>query len=163
MPGNTSAEIVAGSGAADFATRVDNWLLAVLVFALIMSTGAVLVTATRDPRSAAVAGAVEIGAIALVVALSVPTRYTIGDRELVIRSGMLRYRIPLEAIRRVYPTRNPLSAPAWSLDRLGIEFERKRGRSLALISPDRRDEFLDLLAERAGLERRGKELRREWP
>ena len=58
------------------------------------------------------------------------------------------------------PTRNPLSAPAWSLRRLGIRFRKGRGTSLALISPARQDEFLEILARRAGLTPAEGELRR---
>lgn len=159
---STISEGIAGEGGAvQFPTRVDNWLVAVLVLALVISIASVLVSATRDPRGATVAGVVVFGAFVLVGALALPTRYTLHERELVIRSGVLRYRIPFESIRRVYPTGNALSAPAWSLDRLGIEYRKKRGWSLALISPDRKEEFMRLLAARAGLERRGKELRRE--
>lgn len=160
MASSLSESISGERGAVQFPTRVDNWLVAVLVFAFIVSVASVLVSAMQDPRGATVAGVVVFGAFAMVAALALPTHYTLEQRELVIRSGLLRYRIPLDSIRRVYPTRNPLSAPAWSLDRLGIEYRKKRGWSLALISPDQREEFMRLLGARAGLERQGEELRR---
>jgi hypothetical protein len=81
----------------------------------------------------------------LVVALLAwPTRYELHEQELVIRSGVIRYRIPYSEIRAVTPSRNPLSAPAWSLDRLRID--RKRG--YALISPRDKEGFLRVLAAR---------------
>lgn len=144
-----------------FATKVDAWLAAVLVIALVGSLIAIAAAARERPRDAAIAGVVLLAAFGLVAAVAIPTRYTIAERELEIRSGMLRYRIPLEAILRVYPTRNPLSAPAWSLDRLGIDWRKGGSRSLALISPARREEFLELLGDRARLERIGGELRRQ--
>src|SRR5690606_34291240 len=67
------------------------------------------------------------------------------------------------AIEEVYPTRNPLSAPAWSLDRLAVRYRTGQRRGLALISPARQDAFLSLLGERAGLRREGAELRRVVP
>lgn len=143
-----------------FATKVDNWLLAVIVGAGIISVASILLSASTDPNAAVISILVVVLAFGVVLALSLPTHYTIGDSELVVRSGVLRYRIPLEGIVRVYPTRNPLAAPAWSLNRLGVVYTGRRARSFALISPERRGEFLDLLAERAGLERAGDELRR---
>lgn len=148
------------AGSIVFSTRVDRWLLLVLGASAVVSVAAVIAAALEAPGEALVAGLIVVASFALVIALAVPTHYIISDRELTIRSGMLRHRIPLESIVRVYPTRNPLSAPAWSLDRLGVDYRRTRGRSLALISPDRREEFLALLAERAGLVRQGEELRR---
>ena len=144
-----------------FATKVDAWLAAVMVTSLVGSLVAVAVAARETPRDAAIAGAVVLASFALVAAVAIPTRYTIAERELEIRSGMLRYRIPMDAILRVYPTRNPLSAPAWSLDRLGIEWRKGRARSLALVSPVRREQFLELLARHAGLVASGGELRRQ--
>jgi hypothetical protein len=83
--------------------------------------------------------------VLIVTLLAWPTRYELHEHELVIRSGVIRYRIPYSDIRAVTPSRNPLSAPAWSLDRLRID--RKRG--FALISPQDKDGFLRALAERA--------------
>ena len=144
----------------EFATRVDNWILAVLVGAAIMSVASALVSAGTDPRAAIISLLTIAAVFALVLALAVPTHYTIGASELLIRSGLLRRRIPLSAIERVYRTRNPLAAPAWSLDRLGIVYRREQRRSLALVSPKSQAEFLALLRERTGLERSGEELRR---
>jgi hypothetical protein len=144
----------------EFPTLVDRWLVVVLALSLLVSVAAVAAAAREAPRDAAIAGAVIGASILLLAVLALPTRYTVGENELEIRSGLLRQRIPLRSIRRVYATHNPLSAPAWSLDRLGVDYDRERGRSLALISPARREEFLKLIAERAGLVPDGRNLRR---
>jgi hypothetical protein len=141
-----------------FSTRVDRWLVAVLAISAVGSIAAVLAAAREEPDEATIAGLLVGGSFALVVALAVPTHYVLGERELVIRSGFIRRRIPLASIHRVYPTHNPLSAPAWSLDRLGIEYHTGARRGLALISPAARDEFLELIARRAGLTPSGREL-----
>lgn len=159
MNGSVGRVAVAG-GEREFATKVDNWLLAVLVGAAILSVASALVSAGSDPRAAVISLLTIAAAFALVLALAVPTHYTVDASDLLIRSGVIRRRIPLSAIERVYPTRNPLAAPAWSLDRLGVVYMRGGRRSLALVSPQSRAEFLALLAERAGLEADGKEFRR---
>lgn len=85
------------------------------------------------------------------------TRYELRGDDLVIRSGPIRWRRSVHAIREVHPTRNPLSSPALSLDRLAI---RIRGAHFpVMISPARREEFLaDLLSRAPHLERRGDRL-----
>ncbi len=54
------------------------------------------------------------------------TRYTLTERTLIIRSGPLRWVIDMEAITEGFPTRNPLSSPACSLDRLHIRYGKSR-------------------------------------
>lgn len=149
-------------GPVEFPTRVDNWLLAVLVGSCIISIAAMVLAVREDPAAAVIGLLVVLGTVALIVALAVPTRYTVGAEVLEIRSGLLRHRIPLRGIRRVAPSRNPLSAPAWSLRRLRIDYLRDSGAGgFTLISPQREEDFLRLLAARAGLDRVGSELHRE--
>ncbi len=50
------------------------------------------------------------------------TRYTLTDKALTVQSGPFRWVIDLEAISEITPTRNPLSSPACSLDRLHIRY-----------------------------------------
>ena len=68
------------------------------------------------------------------------TRYTLRDDTLLIQCGPFRYRVPLTEIDAVCPSRNPLSSPACSLDRLLITW--KGGRKRILISPDDKAGFL---------------------
>lgn len=85
------------------------------------------------------------------------TRYELQGEVLVIRAGPIRWSRSVHAIREVSPTRNSLSSPALSLDRLAVRF---RGQKLpVMISPLRREEFLaDLLTRARHLERRGDRL-----
>ena len=72
--------------------------------------------------------------------------YTLTDEKLLIRCGPFRYRVPLTEIDSVRPSRNPLSSPAGSLDRLLIKWNSERKR--ILISPSRKTEFLQELDKR---------------
>ena len=88
------------------------------------------------------------------------TDYTLTDERLIIRSGPFRWRIALQAIHSVDPSRSLLSSPAVSLDRLRVRYGPSR-RSV-LISPDDKERFLWDLAMRApGLELVGDRLRRK--
>jgi hypothetical protein len=97
-----------------------------------------------------------LGVAAAVVFTTFPLDYEIKRDELVARSGFIRWRVPLVSIQEVSPSRNPASAPAWSLDRLRVEYVRG-GRTRSLyISPKDRQGFTRELADAApGLELRG--------
>lgn len=78
------------------------------------------------------------------------TFYLIKDGDLLIRSGPFRWSVRICDIEGIVPTRDALSSPAWSLDRLRIEH---KGRwNGIMISPDAREEFLrSIAAADAGL------------
>ena len=93
---------------------------------------------------------------ASVLLLTYPLYYEITSSRLVVRSGIMRTEIPLSCIEQVRPTRNPLSAPAWSFDRLRIDYRKNSGASFMLISPEDKAGFMrDLVGSVAGLEVRG--------
>ena len=71
--------------------------------------------------------------------------YTLDATDLRIRASFFRWRVPLAAIESIEPTRNPLSSPACSLDRLLIRYAGKR----IMISPADRAGFLRALRQRA--------------
>lgn len=86
----------------------------------------------------------------------VPTRYGIGAHSLVVRTGVLRARVPLTRIRSVQSNR-AWSSPALSQDGLLVSwgdgrFERTR------LAPKDRDAFLECLAAKTGLVRDGDDL-----
>ncbi len=87
---------------------------------------------------------------AIIWTLAYPVYYEITVSHLLIRSGWLKFRIPLSTIEMVRPTRNPLSAPAWSLDRLRIDYKRNNKSRIALISPEDKSRFLRELTQRVG-------------
>jgi hypothetical protein len=70
------------------------------------------------------------------------TGYEISDDELKIRCGPFRQRIPIQEIREIKKTRNPLSAPACSLDRMEINHGRSKR---VMISPADKEGFIKLL------------------
>lgn len=129
-----------------FRSKVDAWLGAVLIAAPILAVASIL-------RNAVPAGGAVILFVALLAVLPAglplwllcSTHYTLTPDELVVRCGPLSWRVSLRDIRAVHPTRNPLSSPALSLDRLRIDYGR--GRSL-MISPAHRDRFLRELEAR---------------
>jgi hypothetical protein len=129
-----------------FPSKVDAWLVALLVVFLALP---VVITAPGIAAGGIPARTLLLLVLpaALVLWIFTTTYYVLSDDELIVRSGPLNRRIPLKAIVSVRPTRNPLSSPALSLDRLEIDY----GKSCILISPKHKEEFLQALAARGAV------------
>lgn len=92
---------------------------------------------------------VSMGYFGILILLAYPVHYEITTTTLEIRSGiLLHYKIPLSSIVLVVPTRSPLSSPAWSLDRLKIDYVKNSKKRVIMISPKDKKTFLLELAER---------------
>lgn len=83
------------------------------------------------------------GLLALSVGLigwvNLGTYYVVDDATLSIRCGPFHWRVPIDAIQRVVPTRAAWSSPALSLDRLRIEYGDGKW---IMVSPALREEFV---------------------
>jgi hypothetical protein len=136
-----------------YASKVDWWLAIVLALA----PAACLLGGFASMRAGegvviAFGGCAVMAAVYL--GLVFPMRYGMDERTLVVRYGLVRTRIALTDIVEVRPTRNPLSSPALSLDRLRIRFGEGFTRAI-MISPRERDAFMTELCRRTGLRRDG--------
>ncbi len=131
-----------------YPTKVDLWLLLLVGAGMLVGTFGVIAAGLQAGDWIA-AGVFLLVWIA-VGALAWPVEYILTDEELIVRSGVIRWRVPLVEFVSIQATRDPSSAPAWSLDRLKITY----GKKTILISPTRREEFLDDLEERVRLARR---------
>ncbi|MES1147057.1 MAG: PH domain-containing protein [Solimonas sp.] len=129
-----------------FRSKVDWWLACALLSSAGMSVAAAIGAAIAGSPYLAlgVAPLVLIGG-GLPLWLLRSTHYTFDDSHLHIRSGPFGWLVPLRDIRAVTPTRNPLSSPALSLDRLRIEFGRTGS---IMVSPEDKDGFLAELRKR---------------
>jgi len=147
---------------ARYETKRDWWLLAVLWLNLgLMVIG--LVASLTEPvapwmRVFAASFFAVFGALgAWLLVLPYRTSYTLSPEALTVRVGPFTHAIRLSEITEVFPTHNPLSAPAWSLDRVRIRYSSSRFG--ALISPERQVQFMDELEGLAPhLERNGNRL-----
>lgn len=124
-----------------FSSKIDGWLIPVLVLSvggLVAALVAVLIQETPWPIRVLVA-AVTAAVTLLLLAVFKSTYYLVRSDDIRIVSGPFRWTIPLAEVRDISPTRNPLSSPALSLDRLKIAYGK---RKFVLISPDDKDGFL---------------------
>lgn len=133
-----------------YATKVDGWLKLISAVYIVISLGLPAwhlgsMISLGEPFDPGIT-VLPLAVLALMWMIAYPCEYTFEPKSLVIRSGLLRIRVPLLAITSVSPSRNPLSAPAWSLDRLDVRYGRTRR---VLISPREKAEFLAELVRRA--------------
>jgi len=129
-----------------FTSKIDGWLLVVLVgsaLASLLASAVILISLAPGPRT--LAGAIILIGAVLPIWLLVSTRYVLTSDLLEVHSGPFRWRIPIREICEIVPTRSPLSSPALSLDRLRIVYREKRW---IMISPLERERFLRELALR---------------
>lgn len=129
-------------------SKRDTWLVVVLAIAGLFSLSAAVAAIPAEPGPGIAILALLVAMDAFIVWTLVGTFYVLTDTALLVRSGPFRWKIPLNDIQQVRPTRNPLSSPALSLDRLGIH----RTRGYLMISPEDKRAFLeDLVTRTPGL------------
>jgi hypothetical protein len=124
-----------------FRSKVDTWIVILMVVAIAFQVIAVGAAALQADDPAMTTGLIllVVGVSGLLVWLLVGTHYTVDRDQIRIVSGPFRWKVPIDQITDVKTTRNPLSSPALSLDRILIRYG-KRGR--VMVSPADREGFL---------------------
>lgn len=132
-----------------YASKIDWWLLAILVaviFVVILACWRIVVRSGLSQWLVLVP--IIIMGVGLPLWLLLTTRYILETDTLRVQSGPFRWKVFLREITGITLTRNPLSSPALSLDRLRIDYGS--GRSI-MISPREKEAFIrELEAKRAG-------------
>ncbi|WP_427452771.1 PH domain-containing protein [Litorimonas sp. WD9-15] len=77
-----------------------------------------------------------------IIWLYLATRYEIRETDLIIHGGLFKIEMSRNSIISIRKSRNPLSSPAFSLDRLEIKYGANK---MVLISPKDEAGFLDAL------------------
>ena len=128
-----------------FFSKIDKWILVVyfgLMLTCILISCLLLVTLPN------LFGAIILSFFLLCIGIVFPawtllaTTYQVGGGVLKIRSGPLKWEITLESIKSITPTRDIESAPAFSRDRLRIDYEQYKS---IMISPEDKSGFLSEL------------------
>ena len=127
-----------------YKSKIDWWLGAILVVAMIASALAGLKALSTDTPNAIWTAAL-IGGVGFILPLVglLSTRYVIQGQQLVVRSGLFKWRIPINEISDITPSSDPVASPALSLDRLRITYGQTKS---LLISPRDKDGFLAQIA-----------------
>lgn len=122
-----------------FNSKVDIWMAIIfilvpisMIYGVITEPSAVLLLVTAF-------------VIVLLCILFFGTKYVIEKDELIVYAGIYKKRIPIQQIRSLRPSKNPLSAPAMSIDRIEITFDPHI--QVILVSPKERELFVNKLLE----------------
>jgi hypothetical protein len=129
-----------------FRSKVDGWLAGVLLISALASLMAVaIVGVVESPLLALAISPLLLLSVGLPLWVLRATEYRVDASDLHVRSGPFSWHVPLSEIRAVTPTRNPLSSPALSLDRLRIDYGRAGS---IMVSPADKESFVAELRKR---------------
>ena len=128
-----------------FTTKIDTWLMVVLVIPMLLVIGLGIYLFPNFPDEALLCWGTLLFSVGIVAAVGYPCTYTLEADQLLIRSGIVRYRIPYTTITQVDKSSSIWSGPAWSLQRIKICYGDRR---FILISPQNRETFITALQSR---------------
>ena len=130
-----------------FISKIDHWVLAVMLLCVVVCAYATasLVGQELTLHNSLLATFVLFIGVVFPLWLLGSTRYYVNEHnnQLIITSGPFKWRIDINSITSITETRNPLSSPALSLDRLLITYGNHQQ---IMISPKQKHEFLVALA-----------------
>lgn len=117
-----------------FPSKIDSWVLGVMLICIVLSALAAA-SVLRDSVSGV---NLVLAFVSLALGVALPcwllgtTRYIIDNDLCLIRSGPFSWQFPLDSVEAITSTRNPVSSPALSLDRLEVRYG---GGRTVLVSP----------------------------
>lgn len=117
-----------------FVSKIDGWLVSIIgaSFAFGLAAPFWAWFSTGDVTALGLSIAILLPVAALVVWLFRSTYYLVTADVLMVKAGPFRWVVSLAEIESVTDSRNPLSSPALSLDRLEIRYS---GDRRLLVSP----------------------------
>jgi len=129
-------------------SKVDWWLVFLLLLALFYAVSYLVLGLLNHNRNVPWWA---VGLFLLIAGfiglMSRPLYYDISEGLLTIRMGIVRWRVPLDSIRTAAPSRAVWKAPALSLDRIQIHYQKRGMNVNVLISPTDKEEFLNDLVK----------------
>jgi len=136
-----------------FRSKVDWWLHLIFVAFLAVNIWAIVGVFVGDFGTIIIAIVFTPLSVFLIVPIWLNTYYLLDEDELLVRGGLGRgTRIGYNQITSICETRNPISSPALSLDRLEIRFKSKSGSfsDTIIISPRDKQGFIEQLRIKNG-------------
>ena len=132
-----------------YPTKIDWWLRPLLVVPVV--SGGLSIALAHDHTTVFVGWAALAAYALLMLTLGWPIRYTISPEELEIQFGLVHRHIRWDRLVSMDYSQNPLSSPAFSLDRIDVRYASASGseRSI-LISPVDREAFMGDCARASG-------------
>jgi hypothetical protein len=129
-----------------FPSKVDRWLV-ILIACVIGGVSTVIFFVSRNspappPKIMIVVPFLVFGVILWSFK---STYYAVEGSTLIVKSAFMTWRIDIHHIDEITPTRNPMSSPALSLDRLELRYRQLGTSRTILVSPREKRRFLEAL------------------
>lgn len=133
---------------ARFRSKIDSWLLILLVAAIAVQVFALIaVTIAYAPSTArAIVIATTVPGILLISSILLRTHYSVSNGEVRIVSGPFVWTISISEIADITESHSALASPALSLDRLMITYKHNKR---ILVSPDDKKGFMKAIEANA--------------
>lgn len=132
-----------------YPTKIDWWLYPLLVVPLV--SGGLSIVLGHDQTTILVGWGALAAYALLMLTLGWPIRYTVSADELEIQFGLVHRHIRWAQLISMELSQNPLSSPAFSLDRIAVRYKNAGGRDRSiLISPVDREAFMGDCARASG-------------
>jgi hypothetical protein len=132
-----------------YPTAIDAWVVVVTLLAIGSALAQAVYLFPVSPSGAFVAISVAVLVAGAIGTLTFPCEYVLEADHLLVRSGLVRWRVPYRTITAMAASRSPWSAPALSLRRVRID----HARGVLLVSPRDRTGFMAALATRVAAAR----------
>lgn len=124
-----------------FESKKDKWLVLVIwLSVLIMLATAIKVAYDGGFYLNLFLQPLNVGTIYLCLSVLYQTYYIVDGENLILRSGPITKIIKIADITAVKPTKDVLSSPALSIDRLKIIY--KQSKSGIMVSPKEKEQFI---------------------
>lgn len=131
-----------------YKSKIDAWVAALMGVAVVLNVfGLAVLVGSADRPALFIVAPLFVAVLGLMLSVLFQTHYTLSPTVLDVRSGPVRYLIPIASIKEIRPVRSVVSSPALSLDRLEISYD---GFRAIMISPRDRERFLNELAALRG-------------
>lgn len=119
-------------------SRVAGWLRdAIFLGACLGLFGTFTFFSSDEPPAFWLAGLGLGWSVLLPLWVLVQIHSTLEGKQLRVRRGLFRWRIPIVSIESIRLTRNPLAGPALSLERLEVTFDRGKTIRISAEEPER--------------------------
>ena len=123
-------------------SRIDWWIAGLILGSILFCIVFGIYLLQIDRVSAYILLGITMLMITITLLLAIPCRYILDEDHLLVQSGLIKYIIPYDDIRKIEKSNNPLSSPALSLRRVKIS----RSKGYILVSPVDRDLFIKELS-----------------
>ena len=134
-----------------FRAKVDWWLHIIFAGYVIANIWAIVSAVMGGAGSIIIVAVLTPISIFLIIPMWLNTYYLFEENELIVKSGFIKHaKIDCSSITSIAETRNPISSPAPSLDRLEICYKAKSGSfsDTIIISPKDKQGFIEQIKAR---------------